>query len=388
MYDFDRTFDRCGTDAVKWDGTFNEYGRKDIIPMGVADMDFEILPEITKALTERAAHPSFGYTFASDAYYRNFIGWNRERNGFEIKKEEIISVPGVVSANAFILYALTEPGDKVLLCTPVYDPFFRVVEGLGRTLMRSSLIKKNGRYEMDYEDLEQKMAGGVKLFVLCNPHNPVGRVWEREELMRLSELCKKYGVSVFTDDIHSDIVFEGHSYVSYLGLSEETARHAVCAMAPSKTFNIAGLKSSMIIAKNPELYKKVAAAVEAFHVGVDLFGLKAAETAYGYGAAYVDELCAYLKENAEFAVDYIEKHMPKLKAYVPDGTYLLWVDCSALGLTQEKLMETALTAGVQPNDGAHYGDEGIGFLRLNIGTQRSRLSEALKRMEQAFAAFA
>ena len=385
MYDFDKKFDRHNTDVIKWDRMEKDFGRADLIPLGIADMDFETLPEIVKALTERAAHPTYGYTFQSDNYYDSFIGWNKRRNGIDIRKEEMIAIPGVVCANAFILYALTEPGDKILLTTPVYDPFFKVIEQQKRTMVTSSLIKKEGgRYEFDYEDMEKKMADGVKLFVLCNPHNPVGRVWEKEELLKINELCKKYNVLVFSDDIHSDIVMKGHKYCPYVSISEDAAMRTVTAMAPSKTFNVAGIKTSVLFAKNPEIFNKVNEAVVNFHLGVNLFGLKALEVAYTHGDKYVDELCEYIGKNAEYVADYVEKNIPKIKTYVPEGTYLMWLDCSAYGLSQEDLMKKVIDAGIAPNDGSHYGKEGVGFIRINVGTQRSMLEEAMEKLKKAF----
>lgn len=383
MYQFDKEFSRYGTEVIKWDRMEQDFGKKDLIPLGIADMDFETLPEIVSAMKARAEHPTYGYTYASEAYYQNFIAWNKKRNGFEVKKEEMISVPGIVCANSFIVASLTEPGDKVLMCTPVYDPFFKVVEQQKRTLVKSSLILRNGRYEMDYEDLDRKMADGVKLFVLCNPHNPIGRVWEREELEKLNELCRKHNVLVFSDDIHSDIVFEGHTYVPYITISEDAANRCICAAAPSKTFNVAGIKTSVLFSRNPQILAKVNELITAFHVGVNLFGFKALEVAYQYGGNYVDELCAYLKANAEYVTGYIEENIPKAHTYVPDGTYLLWIDCRECGLPQKELMQRLVDAGIAANDGSHYGEEGEGFVRINIGTQRKRLEEAMERLKRA-----
>lgn len=383
MYQFDKEFDRHGTEVIKWDRLEQDYGKSNLIPLGIADMDFETLPEIVSALKERSAHPTYGYTFASEAYFNNFISWNKKRNHLELKKEELLSIPGIVCANAFIVASLTEPGDKVLMCTPVYDPFFKVVEQQKRTLVKSSLVHRNGRYEMDYEDLDRKMAEGAKFFILCNPHNPVGRVWEKEELEKLAELCKKHDVLVFSDDIHSDIVYADHSYVPFVSVSEDAAQRTICAAAPSKTFNVAGIKTSILFSKNPELLAKVNELVTAFHVGVNLFGFKVFEVAYQYGEQYVEELCAYLKANAEYVTDYIEKYIPKAHTYVPDGTYLMWVDCTDCGLSQEALMEKVINAGIAPNDGSHYGEEGNGFIRINIGTQRSRIEKAMECLKHA-----
>lgn len=384
MYNFDKAFDRHNTEVIKWDRLEKDFGRKDLIPFGIADMDFETLPEITRALTERAEHPTYGYTFPSDGYYESFIEWNRARNHFDIKREELITIPGVVCACSFIIYALTEKGDKVMVNTPVYDPFFKVIEQQERTLVTSSLKLSGGRYEMDFEDMEEKFKEGVKLFILCSPHNPVGRVWTMEELTRLNELCSRYHVLVFSDEIHSDLIFPGHKHIPYQTVNGDAAGRSVIAMAPSKTFNIAGLKSSILIIKDRELYDRVNKAVTAFHVGVDLFGLKAFEVAYRHGAAYVDELNQYLYENARFVTEYVTENLTGAKTYVQDGTYLMWLDFTALGLSQKELMDKVVEAGVAPNDGSHYGMEGNGFLRINIGTQRAMLKEGLERLKTIF----
>lgn len=385
MYNFDKEFDRHGTEVIKWDRLAKDFGKEDLIPLGIADMDFETLPEIIESLEERAAHPTYGYTYQSEKYYDNFIAWNKRRNNLELKKEEILSIPGIVCANAFIVASLTQPRDKILMCTPVYDPFFKVVEQHNRTIVKSSLIMKNGRYEMDYEDLDCKMAKGVKLFVLCNPHNPVGRVWEKEELEKLNKLCAKHNVLVFSDDIHSDIIFKGHEYYPYINISEDAAQRTICAAAPSKTFNVAGIKTSVVFSKNKKILDKVNELVTAFHVGVNLFGFKTFEVAYQYGDQYVEELCVYLKSNAEYVKNYIEKNIPKVHTSVPDGTYLMWIDCTECGFSSDELMMKIVNAGVAPNDGSHYGEEGNGFIRINIGTQRRRLEEAMELLKKALA---
>ncbi len=384
MYDFDKVFDRYNTEVIKWDRMEKDFGRADLIPMGIADMDFEVLPQVREALVARASHPTYGYTYASDKYYENFIRWCRERHDFAVKREEMLPIPGIVCANSFILYALTDPGDKILLLTPVYDPFYAVIRQQGRTEVRSSMKWDGSKYVMDFEDMERKMADGVKMLVLCSPQNPVGRVWTREELEKVAALCEKYNVLVFSDEIHCDLVYPGHKHIPYPCVSESAAQHSIIAMAPSKTFNLAGLKSSILVSRNPELLAKVTEATQVFHIGVNAFGFKATEVAYQYGAQWVDELIAYLYENAKYVVEFVETHMPKVKTFIPEGTYLMWLDFSAYGLSQEELMKKVVDAGIAPNDGSHYGEEGVGFLRFNIGTQRCRVEEVMKRLQAAF----
>jgi len=384
MYNFDKLVDRKGTDCIKWDNMVRSYGH-DVVPMFIADMDFEVLPELQEAMIQRASHPTYGYTFPSEAYYDNFIAWNESRNNFHISKEQIIPVPGVVTAIAFALQALTKEGDKVLINTPVYNPFAATIKQTKRELVTSSLKVVDGKHVMDLEDMDKKMADGVKMMILCNPHNPVGRVWTKEELTALVELCAKHGVLLFSDEIHSDIAYGGHHTCPMLTCCDKAKEIGFCAMAPSKTFNIAGLKSSMFIIQNEEYFNKVKEVVGAFHIGVDLFAYKATEVCYGKGAQWVDELNEYLYENAKFVVKYLEENLPKVKTYVPEGTYLMWLDFSAYGLSQEDLMNKLKDdANVGLNNGAVYGDEGVGFARLNIGCPRSMVEQALKQIKDAF----
>ncbi|MBP1582236.1 MAG: pyridoxal phosphate-dependent aminotransferase [Oscillospiraceae bacterium] len=385
MYNFDKLVERKGTECMKWDFVEKIYGSADVIPLWIADMDFEVLPEIREALEKRAAHPTYGYTASAPAYRENIIKWNQERNGLTIEKEEIVPVPGVVTAIAFALNALTKEGDKVLINTPVYNPFASTIKGLNRELVTSSLKCEGHKRVMDLADMEEKMKDGVKMMILCNPHNPIGRVWTKEELSQLVDLCAKYNVYLFSDEIHSDIVYGGHKHCSALTVSEKAKEISIVAMAPSKTFNIAGLKSSMFIIQNPELREKVSASYNAFHVGVDLFAYKATEVAYGYGAKWVDELNEYLYENAKFVTEFCETQLPKVKTFVPEGTYLMWLDFSAYGLSQEDLMNKLKTeAKVGMNSGATYGDEGVGYARLNIGCPKFMLEQAMNQIKAAF----
>lgn len=385
MYNFDILVDRHNTDCIKWDRVGASFGNADAIPMWVADMDFEVLPELHEAIVKRAQHPTYGYTYASDAYYDNIIAWNKKRNHLTIEKEEIIPVPGVVTAVSFAVHALTQPRDKVLVSTPVYNPFFDVVNGSGRELVTSSLVWDGEKFVMDFADMEEKMKNGVKMIILCNPHNPVGRVWTKEELTALVELCDKHGVLIFSDEIHSDITFGGHHHTSLLTVSERAKEIGMIAMAPSKTFNIAGLKSSLFIIQNEELRQKIKSLMDAFHIGVDLFAYKATEVAYGCGEKWLDEVNEYLYENAKFTVEYLDEHLPKVKAYVPDGTYLMWLDFSAYGLSQNDLVEKMNNvAKVAMNNGVTYGKEAEGFMRLNIGCPKAMLQQALDQIISAF----
>ena len=247
MYNFDKLVDRRGTDCIKWDTLEKSYGSADVLPLFIADMDFEVLPALQEAIVKRAQHPTYGYTLPNPKYYESFIDWNKKRNQFHLEKDDMVAIPGVVCAISFALNALTQKGDKVLVNTPVYNPFFSSIKENGRQLVTSSLVKKDGRYVMDLADMEEKIKDGVTMYILCNPHNPVGRVWEKEELEQVVELCAKYNVTIFSDEIHSDIIYEGHKHTPLLSVSEKAKEIGLLAMAPSKTFNIAGLKSSIMV---------------------------------------------------------------------------------------------------------------------------------------------
>jgi cystathionine beta-lyase len=385
MYEFDRLLARKGTNCSKWDALRQVYGDPDLLPFWVADMDFPVLPELEKALLARAENSTFGYTFAGDGYYGSLIDWNAKRNGLSLTKEEILDVPGVVCGLGFAISALTRPGDKVLIAPPVYPPFFAVPKSMGRQLLLSPLRRRNERYEMDFGDFEAKLREGAKAFILCSPHNPVGRVWEKSELEKTVELCARCGTLIVSDEIHSDLVFSGHKHTPLLNVSPEAGDIAVIASAPSKTFNVAGLKTSFLIARNPELRDKIRTLLDQLHVGVNLFGYKAAETVYRKGEKWVEELLVYLEDNAKLVVSFLETRLPKVKAYVPESTYLMWLDFSAYGLEQEDLMKKLKKeARVALNDGVTFGAEGKGHARLNIGTPRSLLREGLEKIAAAF----
>lgn len=386
MYNFEKTVQRNGTCAIKWDWLAQLYGSDDVLPFWVADMDFEAMPELLHALEARAAHPSYGYTMPSEHYYDQFIRWNAQRNGFTITNEEIVPVPGVLCALSFTMHTLTQPGDKVLFFTPVYDPFKHVTEGQERICVISSLLNTNSSYEIDWADFEAKLNSGIKMVILSNPHNPLGRVWQSDELKRMAEMCSAHGTLIFSDDIHSDLIFPGHSYTPIFNASVAAEDIAIVAQAPSKTFNIAGLKSSMMIIRNAKLREKVNNMLKRFHVGLDLFAYTATEAAYTHGDVWVDELCVYLHGNAQAVVSFFEDKLPRVKTYVPEGTYLMWLDFSDYALTQQQLMDKLKDeARVALNSGESYGEEGKGFVRFNIGTSREIILEGLERIRKAFA---
>jgi cystathionine beta-lyase len=389
VYEFDRLLMRKGTNCSKWDALEQTYGDPDLVPLWVADMDFPVLPELEKALAARVENSTFGYTFAGEGYYRSVIDWHAKRDGLSLEKEDILDVPGVVCGLGFAIAALTDPEDKVLINSPVYPPFFDVPKSLGRRLLLSPLRlgKEHGkeRYEIDFGDFEAKLKEGVKAFIFCSPHNPLGRVWEKDELENIVTLCARYGTIIVSDEIHSDLIFSGHKHIPILNASPQARDISLIVTAPSKTFNIAGLKASTLIVQNPDLRRRMRALLNQFHIGVNLFGYKAAETVYSQGEKWLEELLVYLEDNAKFVVSFLESHLPRVGTCLPESTYLMWLDFSAYRLSQEALMEKLRSeARVALNDGATFGEEGRNHVRLNIGTTRALLREGLEKIAAAF----
>ena len=382
-YNFDEVVDRKGTYSCKLD-QMPEGAPSDALSVWVADMDFACAEPIIRALHERIDRKIFGYTIYDNEDLKHAVtGWFRRRYGWEVAKEDVFFSPGVVPALAFLLQALTSEGDGIIIQRPVYYPFTNKINGNNRKIFNSSLIYENGDYRMDYEDLEKKFADeAVKGMILCSPHNPVGRVWTVEELGRLVEIAKKYGKWIISDEIHYDIVYPGYRHLSILNVDED----AVMITAPSKTFNIAGLKSSIIIIKNRELREKVGNFAASMHLYINLFAYRATETAYEKGGPWVDEMMAYLEENARFVVGYITKYLPKVKVAMPESTYLMWMDFSGCRFTQEELfLKMRDEAKVALNFGAEYGSGYEQFVRLNIACPRRYLEEGMEHIRNSLA---
>ncbi|AKI96724.1 MalY/PatB family protein [Kosmotoga pacifica] len=385
-YNFDEIIDRRGTESYKWDHTKDFFGRDDLLPMWVADMDFKSPPVVIEAILRRAEHGIFGYTAKSESFYQAFIDWTGKRHGWEVKKEWIIASPGVVPAIAIAIQAFTNPGDKIVVQTPVYYPFFNVVKNNRRELIINELIYNNGHYTMNYEDLIEKIDSKTKMLILCSPHNPVGRVWSKAELKRLGEICLEKGIIVVSDEIHSDIVYSESKHIPFASISEESANNSITCMAASKTFNIAGLETSLTIIPNTELrgkFKKILLKGLSLTLG-NIFGTIATETAYRLGEDWLEELLDYLEKNRDFAIEYIRNNIPSVKAIKPEGTFLLWLDFRGLGLSDLELQKLILNeAGVALNHGTVFGKGGEGFQRLNFACPRAILEKGLKKIERA-----
>ena len=383
-YNFDELIDRRNTNCEKWDNCSARFGKNDLLPLWVADMDFKTPDFIINALKRRLDHEVLGYMVRPQSFFDSVKNWLKPR-GWEIDTTKLAFTPGIVPAINFAVQLFTKPGDKVLINSPVYHPFMFAINDNGRELVKSPLINDNGYYTIDFEDFEKKLASGVKLLIFCNPHNPVGRVWTREELQKVGELCLKYNVLVISDEIHSDLIFKPHTHTYFASISDEIAQNTLTFLAPSKTFNIAGLSVSVAYSDNSDIYNKFNKYVETLHVCAGtLFGDIAFETAYNEGQEWLNQLLEYLDGNFEFVIDYLEKNIPQIKTRKPEGTYLMWLDCRELCMDCEKLQEFMINkAGLALNPGLIFGDEGRQFMRLNTATPRTNLQKALENIKKA-----
>ena len=381
-YDFDQIIDRRGISCLKYDFAV-ERGKREVLPLWVADMDFRVAEPILKRLHACVDHGIFGYSEAKDDYFQAVAGWYREHFDWEVKRNWLVKTPGVVFAIAAAVRAFTEKGDGVLLQQPVYYPFSQVIRDNGRKIVDNTLVQgEDGRYRIDFTDFEEKIRSAhVKLFFLCNPHNPVGRVWTKEELLRLGDICERYGVIVVSDEIHADFVFEG-SHQVLAGLKESYRKFVVTCTAPSKTFNLAGLQVSNIFIPDDALRRKFEQAVAASgYSQLNTMGLVACEAAYRHGGEWYDAVKAYIRENLAYAQHFLEEQIPQVKAVKPEGTYLLWVDFRSLGLSGKELEDLIVKkAGLWLDSGDIFGAAGRGFERINVACPRSVLTEALERL--------
>ena len=377
-YDFDEIVPRRNTLSYKWDSAADE----DMLPMWVADMDFRTAPAIVEALQKRVSHGIFGYTRVPDAYYDAVVGWFDRRHGWKIRRERMIYTSGVVPALSAVIKALTVPGDKVVVQTPVYNCFFSSVRNNGCTLVSNPLLRVEDTWKVDFEDLERKVSDPkVKLFLLCNPHNPAGRVWTKEELARMGEICFRHDVMVISDEIHCELVFPEYRYTPFASISEEFAARSVVCISPSKAFNMAGLQIANIVAPDEEVRQKIDKAINVNEVcDVNPFGVLATIAAYNEGEEWLVQLLDYLKGNYLWMRDFCRKHLPQFPVGRLEGTYLVWMDCSSLHQSSEELEQNLMKeARLWLNAGTMYGAEGEGFMRWNIACPRSVLEEGLKR---------
>ena len=384
-FNFNEEIKRTGTSSLKWDFTEARYGEKDLLPMWVADMDFSSPQEVVDALVNRAKHPVYGYTSATDSVYESVINWMKTKHHWGIQKEWIAFSAGVVAGFTTAILALSKPGDKVLVHTPVYTPFFDSIKNNDRELILNPLRYVEGTMKIDFDLLETQLQDGVKLFLLCSPHNPGGMVWSKEDLTRIGELCVKHNVIILSDEIHADLCLPGHTHYPIASLSKDISLHTVTFMAPSKTFNVAGIQASIIISENNDTLKRINEKQYqiGFH-GLNLFAFEVIEAAYNHGMPWLNDLLPYLQKHVETVVAFFKEELPSLKVYAPEASYLVWIDCSSLGLTDEALRKALVEKGkIAVSPGTAYGPGGEQFIRLNIGCTEATLQEGLKRIKRA-----
>lgn len=380
-FDFDSIINRHDTNSYKWDSLDMEH----VIPLWVADMDFKTAPCIIETLKKRVEHGIFGYTRVPDEYYQATTNWFARRHNWNILPSDIIYTSGVVPAISAIIKALTNPGDKVIIQTPVYNCFFSSIRNNGCEASENALTYKDNTYYIDFEDLEKRAADPkAKLLLLCNPHNPSGRVWNYNELTQIYEICSKHNITIVSDEIHCELVYPPFVYIPFCSLSDEIAERSVVCVSPSKSFNIAGLQIANIVCRDEEMRKKIDKAININEVcDVNPFGVLATIAAYNEGEPWLTELIDYLQRNYEFLVSYFNNEMPDYPVVKLEGTYLVWVDCRVSGLASGELEEKLIReGGVWLNPGSMYGEAGEGFMRINIACPRSQLAEGLKRIKK------
>lgn len=397
-YNLDEEINRMGTQSAKWEyinrnGVFSHgdhadarHGSDRLLPMWVADMDFRCPPAVIEALAKRVAHGIYGYTVPAESYFEAVMAWMDTHYDWQVERKWITLASGVVPAINMMVQAMVQPGDKVLIQPPVYYPFAKAIANNGAVVVENPLLYENGRYSMDFDDLAIKVADpAVKMAILCSPHNPVGRVWSKEELTRFGQICIENDVIIIADEIHGDLIFDGVKFVSFPTINETFADHSIVCNAPSKTFNLAGLQTSNIIIKNKAWRKQYQQQIVKNGVhGLNTFGPVAAEAAYRHGEAWLAEVMAYIQDNYRFMEAYLAEHLPQVHLIKTEGTYLAWADFSALGLSPEARKTLMMNeAKVYLDEGEMFGVEGTGFERFNIACPRSILAEALERIKTA-----
>ncbi len=385
-YDFDAIHDRRATNCIKYDAGMIRKGRDDLLPLWVADMDFALPEDVLEDIRAVVDHGIFGYGFASNPYFDAVRSWYRQRFGWETKREWIVQTPGIVFALGVAVQAFSEPGEAVLIQQPVYYPFASIVENNGRTLVNNELVYENGTYHIDFEDFEQKIKDNhVKVFILCNPHNPVGRVWNPEELTRMGEICGRYEVKVVADEIHSDFVYPGHKHTVFTTLDESFADFTIVCTSPSKTFNLAGLQLANTFIPNAGLRTRFSSVLSALgYKDVNNIALAAAESVYTKGGPWHDQLSRYLFDNLAWVRDFLESRIPEIKLIEPEGTYLIWLDCRGLGLPHDEIDRFVTDkAHLWLDAGNLFGTQSLYFERVNIACPRPTLEQAFTQLETA-----
>lgn len=386
-YNFDEIINRENSRSVKYDLREELFGSRSVLPLWVADMDFKTPDFVTNALKERLNHPILGYVYRDTSFYSSIIQWMTRRHQWHIQKEWILPAPGIVAGLSLIVNAFTQPGDRIIVQPPVYHPFYHVIQNQERLVAPNPLKIENDNYVMDFDHLELLLKEGAKMLILCSPHNPVGRCWSEEELRQLGNLCVQHDCLIVADEIHSDLIMPGYKHVPLAKLSPDIANYTITCMAPSKTFNLAGLSTSEVIISNPVLqdqYRKLV--VDKLHLSSgNLFGDLALEAAYNQGDEWVDELCRYLQGNINYVQDFIREYLPGIGTFRHEATYLLWIDFRKTAISHRELNRKLIfDAGLGLNEGKIFGAEGEGFMRMNAGCPKSTLKEAMHRLKTVF----
>jgi cystathionine beta-lyase len=381
-YDFDRLVDRRGTGSLKWDYSKKLAGIEGLLPLWVADMDFPVPPEILEAVEQRVHHGIFGYTLEPDSYFDALIAWLSRRHQWEVKREWIISAPGVVPSLSVAILACTAPGDGVIIQPPVYYPFANCIRNNGRRVVENPLVSIGSRYEMDFQGFERACDSGSRLLLLCSPHNPGSRVWDGATLARLSEICAARGIVIVSDEIHNDLVMEGHRHLPTAMASAHAARITITCISATKTFNLAGLLGSLVVIPDKELRERVQAVARGLWSGLsNVLSVTAFEAAYRHGEGWLEELLAYIRGNYDYTVSLLRARLPSIKVFSLEGTYLAWLDMRGLGLSDDEIIEKLRRqGGVWLDEGRKFGTGGEGFQRLNLACPRATLAEALDRI--------
>lgn len=384
-YNFDEIIDRHGTGAVKIELCKKIFGTEEVIPLWVADMDFRTPDFILNAIRERCEHPIFGYSTPCEDYFTSVLSWIEKHHGWNIEREWLGFLPGIVPGLAFAVNAFTQVNDEIIIQPPVYPPFMNVPNKNNRKVVYNPLKEVNGQFEMDFDDLERKITGRTRLFILCNPHNPGGRTWDAASMKKLAEICYKHGILVVSDEIHSDMALPGNKHIPFATVSELAEQNSITYMAPSKTFNMAGLISSSYIIPNKEIRKKFSEFLENSELASgNIFAYIAAKAAYKNGGDWLKQMIEYVQGNLDFVVNYLNKNIPQIKPMIPQASFLVWLDCSGMNMSTNELQDFMVhKAGLGLNKGTTFGPGGEQHLRLNIGCPRSILEEAMEKLKKA-----
>lgn len=386
-YNFNERIDRSENHSAKWAEMEMKFGRNDLTPMWVADMDIKTAPEILEAMRNKLEQEIFGYVYRPDSYYESAANWLKKRFGYEISPATLIHSPGVVPSMSILVKMLTKETDKILIQSPVYPPFASSVKDNGRTLVENNLVKdENGYYTVDFEDLEKKLScEDVTLFILCNPHNPVGRVWKKDELEKMGELCRKYNVRILADEIWRDLIMPGHKHIPMASLSKEIEDITITLFSPTKSFNLAGLQASFATFPRVEERKEFDDILGKMDVKRNNpFSLVAFEAAYEKCENWLEQLIEHIDGNMQYVIDFINEKLPMIKTAKPEGTYLMWLDFNGVGIPQDKIQDFLINeAKVAMNDGATFGENGKGFFRMNVACPRYMVEEAMEKIEKA-----